>query len=493
MRPLALVVFAVVSISSLSCKERAPLVQAEHASASDSSARSTEVDAFLSAWLVAQNEDRYDDYASMYASDFHGVKRTEKGAHEMGRADWLADRKRMFRPGLHVEAGRIASRRDGDHMVVEFEQRFALGSYRDKGPKVLELRSTPSNHLEILSEELRSSMPWPLGEGSSRLPPVTARFQDGVDVYQERGGRSEVVHVDPSGQKITLFSEPGIDPQMGFAVDTQRGRYGFRRRATAPLVVKVAGKETSLASSEKCAPDRFFTNRPWFVGTCRKGDEKFGESANRIVIWDQQTGSILKEMPGHFATAAVADDSIVFLRTAGEDRVDVLRYDPTLAEPTVLDRVELVEEGGPYAVEEVTALDAKTLAYRIYDEHEHRYYTPGGKMFFPGKSYPQDPREQNSLTFSANGRLAAYTERQWNELTYLVVVDLQAKRRTETKFFGSFPKIVGAAIYLVSDPAFVQTKNRRFRQIKNFALYRYDVATGELTQVTTFDIQTQPI
>jgi hypothetical protein len=44
------------------------------------------------------------------------------GAKTLDRAAWLADRKRMFRPGLHVEAVGATSREDGDLVVLTFEQ-----------------------------------------------------------------------------------------------------------------------------------------------------------------------------------------------------------------------------------------------------------------------------------------------------------------------------------------------------------------------------------
>jgi hypothetical protein len=142
-------------------------------------------------------------------------------------------------------------------------------------------------------------------------------------------------------------------------------------------------------------------------------------------------------------------------------------------------------------VSDLIALDAKTVAYRIYDEHEHRYYRLNGDAFFPGASYPPDPREQYDLGFSPDGKLATYAERRWGELTYLVIVDLLSRKRTEAKVFGSCPKAVPGAVYFLSDPTFVQTKHRAFRQIRSFALYRYDVVTGSFAPITTFEDSAQ--
>lgn len=90
-------------------------------------------------------------------------------------------------------------------------------------------------------------------------------------------------------------------------------------------------------------------------------------------------------------------------------------------------------------------------------------------------------KEQNSLVVSADGRLAAYTERSWNQLTYLVVVDLTTGKRIQTPFYGSFPAISGDRVLFVSDPSFVLGgDDLTFRQIKHFALYSYQPASGSL-------------
>jgi hypothetical protein len=197
-----------------------------------------------------------------------------------------------------------------------------------------------------------------------------------------------------------------------------------------------------------------------------------------------------------------SDGSILYLRSAkpaapadsADDPspayIDVMRW--TRRGTQQLRRVELSEEGGPYKVMEVVPLPNGGYTYRLYDEHEYRYYKGDGEAFYPGLGHHIDSdsghvsTEQNSLIVSADGRLAAYTERSWNQLTALVVIDLAHGRRTQTHFYGSFPRIYGDYVVFVSDPSFVLGSDLSFRQIKQFAIYSYRVSTGALCEVARY-------
>lgn len=120
--------------------------------------------AFVEAWVATQGNQQFESYAKLYAPGFRGVRRTASGSKEMSRDEWLKDRKRMFKPGLHVEIRDLrvheAGTADGV-TVVEFEQRFAQGDYRDKGPKEMRVRpASPGGDFLIEYEELKSSEPW---------------------------------------------------------------------------------------------------------------------------------------------------------------------------------------------------------------------------------------------------------------------------------------------------------------------------------------------
>jgi hypothetical protein len=450
--------------------------------------------AFLDVWLGAQNGARYEDYAAFYADDFRGIKRTEKNVRSMGRSDWLADRKKMFRPGLRVEAVAPSSHQSGELVILEFEQRFTLGSYRDKGPKELRLRRKPGGGFLIVFEELKDSQPWVLADEAPKLAAVAASG-GGIDVVEIDFEKTDVFHVEPDGEKTVLFHYDG--DLASFRADPPRARYAYRHDTGDALTLRTDDHERDAADSEKCIPEGFVTNRPWFLGTCTKTGKEMKDPSDRVVIWDQESGRRLKELPGYAPVTAAADDTIYFQRKTDASHIQVLRLLPAETEPTVIETVETAYpyDGHPYDVVGITAYDAKVVTYRIYDEHEYRFYLPGGKPFFPGRlygGYPPEPREQYDLTFSLDGHFAAYTERRWNENTYLVVVDLRTRKRTETKVFASFPRIVGSTIYFVSDPSFVRDTKRHFRHIISYALYRYDIASGEVAQMARFGGMVQP-
>ncbi len=92
-------------------------------------------------------------------------------------------------------------------------------------------------------------------------------------------------------------------------------------------------------------------------------------------------------------------------------------------------------------------------------------------------------KEQYDLVLSGNGSWAAFAERNWGELTYLVIVDREAKRREQMPFYGSFPAWFGDTLLFASDPDFVRTEDPSFRQIENFAVYAYRPRTNSLCRV----------
>jgi len=180
-----------------------------------------------------------------------------------------------------------------------------------------------------------------------------------------------------------------------------------------------------------------------------------------------------------------------------EDSVEVdLRhihmYDPTNDSFELKYTVELGNYFIRYDVTEIVGLSRNFYCYRIYDEHEHRYYYYDNeeKYFYSGG---EENKEQYNLTFSIDGKLAAYTERNWNELTYLVVVDVENDERIKTNIYGSFPHIINNKIYFASDPEFVTTEelSPEFRQIANWTLYCYDPEEKNLKEIKRFTEQIQ--
>ena len=230
------------------------------------------------------------------------------------------------------------------------------------------------------------------------------------------------------------------------------------------------------------------------VGAIQSDDDDAFKST--IEVRDVVKDSLVATFHG-YAPAVDTDGSVLFLRLAPPEKdsahadaepsshyVDIARW--TRRGIKDLRRIELSDEGGPYGVSEVVPLPHGNYAYRVSDEHEYRYFDDAsGKPFFPGLGhFIEDDsghvsKEQNSLVVSRDGRMAAYTERSWNQLTYLVVVNLTTGQRIQTPFYGSFPVISGDRVLFVSDPSFVRGgENLSFRQIASYALYAYHPPSG---------------
>lgn len=139
--------------------------------------------ALVEAWLAAQNQGNFGAYEALYARKFSGVKRSGDRIVRMNRAEWLADRKRMFARPMLVEAAelRVVASRSG--VTVGFEQTWSSGAYKDTGPKVMVLsREGGAPRVEreelLASRKLLVDQPAAAGGGATALasdePP--ARF-----------------------------------------------------------------------------------------------------------------------------------------------------------------------------------------------------------------------------------------------------------------------------------------------------------------------------
>jgi hypothetical protein len=112
---------------------------------------------FVEKWLATQNEGRFADYSRLYAPQFHGVRRSGDRTVELDRDGWLADRARMFKKSMKVQASQLQVRPvDARSSQVSFAQEFASGGYHDRGPKLMRLRRAEGGLL-IESEEMLSS------------------------------------------------------------------------------------------------------------------------------------------------------------------------------------------------------------------------------------------------------------------------------------------------------------------------------------------------
>ena len=234
------------------------------------------------------------------------------------------------------------------------------------------------------------------------------------------------------------------------------------------------------------------------------------KSPNGFVLVDYQQARIVTRLDGR-APAVTSDGGVLFLRNGGRRKAGAGSQPPTgyvgiykyrHGQTKELKRVELNPDY-LYDVTEVVSLEDGKFLYRVYDEHEYRYYDQDDKPFFPGSDgHYRSPesnshhmgasKEQYHLRISGDGRLAVFAERNWNELTYLVAIDLVSRIRRELPVVGSFPTTLGRRIVFSSDPSFVAANEsaRKFRQIADWALYAYDLDTNSLCLIDKYTYPT---
>lgn len=110
----------------------------------------------LTDWLRSQNEGDYDRYQSFYADTFKGIKRAGAKAYEFDYLGWLADRKRMFRKPMNVEAKFIQINKSELPYRIIFQQLWSSGAFSDFGAKVI-MVNWFDEELKIIGEEMIAS------------------------------------------------------------------------------------------------------------------------------------------------------------------------------------------------------------------------------------------------------------------------------------------------------------------------------------------------
>ena len=176
MRSVLPLLLALVWIPA-SCKSKKPEEPAERATKQAKAAApaprpaisSADLQALLDAWLAAQNRGDFAAYEKLYARKLVGVKRVGARTYRFARDGWIADRQRMFKKKMTVEARdiepfEISSR----SATIRFVQRWASGKFEDIGPKRL-MVVLEGDQLRIAQEEmLRSEIvdrDAPIGQG----------------------------------------------------------------------------------------------------------------------------------------------------------------------------------------------------------------------------------------------------------------------------------------------------------------------------------------
>jgi molybdate transport system substrate-binding protein len=115
-----------------------------------------EARSLIDAWLRAQNAGDAGAYGALYAARFTGIKRAGYRTWRFARTAWLADRGKMFKHPMKVQADDVAVRVAGPVAIVELVQSFEQGAFKDVGPKQLLVIRTPDG-LRIGREEMLAS------------------------------------------------------------------------------------------------------------------------------------------------------------------------------------------------------------------------------------------------------------------------------------------------------------------------------------------------
>jgi ketosteroid isomerase-like protein len=108
-------------------------------------------------WLGAQNNGDFAAYQKLYAQKLEGIKRSGPKTWRFDRKGFLADRERMFRKPMIVEAKDVTVRVSAASATVELEQRFKQDKFEDEGPKRMVL-VLEHGELRIAREEMLSSI-----------------------------------------------------------------------------------------------------------------------------------------------------------------------------------------------------------------------------------------------------------------------------------------------------------------------------------------------
>ncbi|HVU01989.1 MAG TPA: hypothetical protein VHE30_09565 [Polyangiaceae bacterium] len=340
--------------------------------------------------------------------------------------------------------------------------------------------------------------------------PLSDGAQPSVDPTATSGdpcAASQTILVDEGGRDSTRIVETKLNGERVRTVVDQKGNArpavdlpGRRAFGSQGFYDLRTGEARALAEAKDLVAPAFVGSGTLVVSEL-VAPPRADPSTVRTRVVDYAAGQAVTTFPG-YSPSVSPDGSVLFLRAAAPHDgglaayVDVMRWDGRST--ALVKRIALSDQGGPYSIGDVVALSRDRYVYRVYDEHEYRYYDQNDQPFFKGLGPAKDDilggghKEQYDLTISTDRRRAAFTERNWNELTYLVVLDLATRKRTATRFYGSFPAIYGDYVAFVSDPSFVRGGNVAFRQIKTYAVYAYHVPTGTLCEVGRYEEQVQP-
>lgn len=112
----------------------------------------------VAAWLAAQNSGDFAAYEALYAAELIGIKRVGEKETMFDRKGWLADRRRMFKKKMAVDAAALSVSTRPGFAVALFTQSWSSGSFKDVGPKQLVIVREPGGVRIAREEMLRSTV-----------------------------------------------------------------------------------------------------------------------------------------------------------------------------------------------------------------------------------------------------------------------------------------------------------------------------------------------
>jgi hypothetical protein len=334
-----------------------------------------------------------------------------------------------------------------------------------------------------------------------------------VTVLEAPNKTLRIVRTSLDGRRRATLA--AVDNSHGLSIDPSRAVGA----STLGLLDMRTGAWSAPPGSERWRYTSIVPGSPYLIaGMAGAGDviDRFG-----IVDYIQSKEVAAIEPDAAFG---VSPDGAVFYTREGptpkagrcKSYVDVLRFHQGATEPVL--RIVTHDCDSSLDVTEVVGRSREDFVYRVSEEHEHRYLWPDGTPFYSGGHGHMktgadggagmgNAKEQYDLSFSGDRRFGAFAERNWNELTYLVLVDLERRRRLELPYYGSFPVVREGLLFFSSDPAFVLAKplphheptdgeaheGLAFRQIASWALYAYDISRRSICRVGTYGYPIQAI
>lgn len=310
-----------------------------------------------------------------------------------------------------------------------------------------------------------------------------------IYVVQEDKGILRLVSVSPTNGKTKLIYTGALE--KGLPIFRKQNYILFKTRSELFLLNLTSGKGKTIVGSKDAFPGNsgFFRGKPWLLFS-RKTNERW-----ETVVFDYEKEKEVSVTPG-LQPFISADQNYVYLvgnevkySEHGEDstRVPIHKFSTETGIITTLAWIETGKE--KLQILDVYSLIDDLVVIRAATEKENKLYILGASQgelvkldrpFYPPKT-DGNSKEQFSLSVGTDGKSVAFTERSEGKSSYIVVVDLIAKRRFESSYLGSFPIVKNGYAYFLGDPHIVNgSKDGEYKPYTSFTLYALDYKKDQI-------------